>query len=175
MTIELDNQCFGDFLKKASPDRYSTNRHSRLLIFDPGETTGVAVFNGSNLVSTNQFKTKNRSTFHKQFQVLIKHYKPNFVLFEDYRVYGWKRNQHAWSDLHTPKIIGQIEALCGIHNLCYHSQMAFQAKQFCSDERLKEWGLYSIGLQHGRDAVRHGCYFLLFGKKGNPNEKPLAG
>ncbi len=175
MPIEQSKQCFADFLRRANPDRYSQSELSRVLVFDPGETTGVAAFDGCVLTFANQFKTKDRSKFHEQFNSLINHIRPRFVLFEDYRVYGWRRDQHAWSDLHTPKIIGQIEALCGIHGLCYHSQMAFQGKQFCTDEKLKEWGLYFPGLQHGRDAIRHGCYFLLFGKKGNPDEKPLAG
>lgn len=142
-----------------------------MLVFDPGETTGVAAFDGGVLTFVNQFKTKDRSKFHRQFKALYEHIRPTFVLFEDYRIYSWRRDQHAWSGLHTPKLIGHIEALCCVYNLPYHTQMAVQAKQFCTDNRLKEWGIYHKGFQHGRDAIRHGCYYLLFGKKGNPDAK----
>ena len=87
------------------------------------------------------------------------------VVMEDYKVYGWKTDQHAWAALHTPKFIGSIVALCYIHQIPYHMQMAQQAKGFCSDEKLEGWGYYDRGMRHARDAVRHGCYYTLFNEE----------
>jgi hypothetical protein len=44
----------------------------------------------------------------------------------------------------------------------YHSQSPADAKNVCSDERLKRWGMYDPqgGLQHARDADRHALLFL---------------
>lgn len=90
--------------------------------------------------------------------------KPALVVFEDYKVYGWKTDQHAWSGLHTPRLIGALETLLGVvHGIPFHKQMAHVAKGFCTDEKLTQWGYYAKGQRHARDAVRHACYYILFG------------
>lgn len=45
-------------------------------------------------------------------------------------------------------------------------QMAVTAKNFCTDDKLKQWGFWQAGQKHARDSIRHGCYFLLFFRKG---------
>lgn len=44
----------------------------------------------------------------------------------------------------------------------YHVQSPTDAKRVCTDERLKEWGMYDPygGLRHARDADRHAILFL---------------
>ena len=148
---------FEEFLHRAN----IVPNNRKMLVLDPGETTGLAVFSAARLVFENQFDTKNRRLFPNQFAKLVEFAKPDIVLFEDYRVYSWRRDQHAWAELHTPKLIGQIEALCIIRNIPFATQMAVQAKQFCTDERLKDWDLYISGRKHSRDAIRHGCHYLL--------------
>jgi hypothetical protein len=48
-----------------------------------------------------------------------------------------------------------------------YKQMASYAKGAVTDDRLRSWGLYrhTVGLEHGRDAVRHGLTFLRRAKK----------
>ena len=53
-----------------------------------------------------------------------------------------------------------------MNNIPTHKQMASTAKTFATDKKLREWGFWERGMRHARDAIRHGCYFLLFYKKG---------
>lgn len=145
----------------------------KVLTYDPGETTGVAVFSGPRLIYTDQIKTPDLSRESwLNLATYIDMYRPDIVICEDYRVYGWKTDQHTWAHLHTPKLIGMLTAVCYQHGIPMPiMQMAVQAKQFCTDKKLREWDMYDRGLRHGRDAVRHGAYYLLFHKQEWPKVK----
>lgn len=145
-----------------------------LICFDPGETTGLAIFRNGKLDETSQLITKTLEqgtiTVNDLFQSILdaepQPQQQNVrVVMEDYKVYGWKTDQHAWAALHTPKFIGCIVTLCVIHQIPYHMQMAQQAKGFVNDDKLKAWKYYDKGMRHARDAVRHGCYYTLFDKE----------
>jgi hypothetical protein len=153
-----------------------------LICLDPGETTGMAIFNGLALHHCGQLDTSRLDLGANAFKSLLK--SPALqalnissdlsnvhVIIEDYKVYGWKTEQHTWAELHTPKLIGAFVALCIAHNLPYSMQMAVQAKQFCTDDKLKAWNLYKPGLRHARDAIRHGIYFALFDKSHKQQNK----
>jgi len=136
-----------------------------LLSLDPGETTGWAVFIGSKLFRSGQIKTKTVETGIVELQGLLKKYKPDFLVYEHYRVYQHKAKDHAHSDLHTSQFIGAIKTICLLWGINYHAQMASVAKGFCTDEKLKFWDMYRKGEKHARDAIRHGTYFLVFNWK----------
>lgn len=88
------------------------------------------------------------------------------VIYENYRVYAHKLERHSNSEVYTLRLVGVIEYLCDVkHKIPYYNQMAQQAKGFVTDDKLKKWGYYRQGLRHARDAIRHGCYFLLFDKE----------
>jgi hypothetical protein len=151
-----------------------------LVCLDPGETTGMAVFRGPDfrLLLCGQLDTAELGRGVEALQELLRSVlgaqtsgveagaetgsPRTYVVIEDYKVYGWKTEQHTWAELHTPKLIGAFVTLCIMYNLPYSMQMAVQAKQFCTDDKLKAWGLYKPGLRHARDAIRHGIYFTLF-------------
>lgn len=148
-----------------------------LICFDPGETTGLAIFKNGTLAESNQLETKTvdqgSQVVHNLFRTATSFSneitptdgnRQIQVVMEDYKIYGWKTDTHAWAALHTPKFIGAIIALCYIHNIPYHLQMAQQAKSFCTDDKLKQWGFYNRGMRHARDAIRHGAYYTLFNK-----------
>ena len=162
---------FQELATKLKPKHF----RGTLVCFDPGETTGLAIFKDGKLSETAQLITKTRPQGIQVVDDLFctlkgtrhrfedsKHYHDVRVVMEDYKIYGWKTDSHSWSDLHTPKFIGGIEALCHIHNIPYHLQMAQQAKGFADDKKLKAWGYYDKGQRHARDAVRHGAYYTLF-------------
>lgn len=167
---------FHDLAGKLKPKHF----RGTLVCFDPGETTGLAIFRNGQLDETSQLTTKTVDEgteaveqlfcslkFHPNRYNVMTAFRPHNVrvVMEDYKVYGWKTDQHAWAALHTPKFIGAIIALCTIHGIPYHLQMAQQAKQFCTDDKLKGWGYYDKGMRHARDAVRHGCYYTLFNEE----------
>lgn len=152
---------FPTFLSKA-------NKHleppKHLIALDPGETTGYAIFVGSQLVDSGELKTDcmNHGAIILS-ELFAAHTNTDpIVVFEDYRIYSWKTDSHTWASLHTPRLIGMIHYLCYHHDFRYFLQIAQQPKNFCTDTRLKEWGWYSTGLRHARDAIRHGTYYMLF-------------
>lgn len=145
----------------------------RIICFDPGHTTGWAFFEGTKLTAAGQINTKPIEEAVINITDLLDMYTPDMVVFEDYRVYKWKTEHHGGSELLTTRVIGCIETLC-IQKQIYPiiKQPAHTAKGFCKDSKLKEWGLYIVGERHARDAIRHGCYFLLFGQINSKDPKP---
>jgi hypothetical protein len=144
-----------------------------VLGIDPGGTTGLSLYIGEELgrgtVKQAQMHTSDVYRDAMQLWMYLKAAKPKIVVCEDYRVYGWKTQQHAWADLHTPRLIGALEFMCSSMKVPVVKQGAQLAKQFCTDDKLKEWGLYERGERHSRDATRHLCFYLLFGKKEDGN------
>lgn len=140
----------------------------RLICLDPGKTTGWCLFENGKLTLTGQipdcFDDKNIDTteLFKLFDAL----NPDFILYEDYKVYGHKLERHTFNPVFTLRLIGAIESYAQIKGLPTHKQMAVTAKNFCTDDKLKQWGFWQQGARHARDSIRHGCYFLLFYKKG---------
>ncbi len=139
-----------------------------LLSIDPGKTTGYAVFHNVTLTDSGQLKTPTIDETARGINELILQYKPGLkkVVVEDYRIYSWKAKDHTWSDLLTPRVIGCVETLCALSHIPLIKQSPQNAKQFVTDDRLREWELYVKGKVHARDAIRHGCYYLLFNHKG---------
>ncbi len=142
----------------------------RVLAIDPGETSGIALFENGKLLSVDQIDgTEYDGDFNREMSQqlsltsLFIRACPTHVVVEDYKVYAHKTKEHTWSSLHTPKLIGAISLLCGQRGLQPIMQMA-SCKQFVTNDKLKAWDMYTTGQQHARDAIRHGCYFLLFNK-----------
>jgi hypothetical protein len=142
----------------------------RLVSFDPGSTTGTASFHGLVLHKAVQLNTSRMDIALEQYTMWFDEQQPTEVVMEDYRVYANKIQQHANSSLETPRLIGMIETLCFQRKVPFHKQPAGTTKQFCTDEKLKTWGMYLRGQQHARDAVRHAAYYILFPPKVRTSE-----
>lgn len=136
----------------------------RLLCLDPGETTGVAVFDKGQLLGYRQAATGDLTMGTEAMNELILLERPQLIVMEDYKVYGWKVKQHSWASLHTPQLLGTITTLALLAGIPIERRMAQEPKTFCTDTKLEEWGLYKPGMRHARDAIRHGCYAYLFSK-----------
>jgi len=141
----------------------------RLITFDPGETTGVSIWDNQQLVDCTQLRTKTvveaLPVMERFFDTYALRRQWNVVVvMEEYRIYGWKTEQHAWQTVHTIQFIGCIMTLCLQREIPFVFQGAGIAKKFCTDEKLKDWGFYERGQRHARDAIRHGAYYLCFGK-----------
>ena len=141
---------------------------SKLLCLDPGKTTGWCLFENGQLTTVDHvpdcYDDKNVNVV--PLLKLIEDIQPDFILYEDYKVYSNKLDRHAFNPVFTVRLIGAIEAHAQMTGIKTHKQMASTAKSFVTDDKLKQWGFYEKGLKHGRDAIRHGCYFLLFYKRG---------
>ncbi len=138
-----------------------------LLVLDPGETLGWAQFTQGSLTDSGELSLMYVDTFAAIKQLMFdKELRyPDVIVTENYKVYPWKLKEHAWGTLFTVKIIGLIEALAVTNKVPLFAQMANMAKGFCKDKKLREWGYYLKGSPHVRDAIRHGCYWLLFSKE----------
>jgi len=134
-----------------------------ILALDPGETTGLAVMSGATLLVADQLSTGIMPVAAVRVADAIDKYNPELIILEDYKVYAWKTECHAWQSLHTSRLIGAIEYIAYRRNTPYRKQMAQTGKSFCSDEKLQTWGFYQAKKPHARDAIRHACHFLLFG------------
>lgn len=140
----------------------------RLLCLDPGKTTGWCLFVDGKLQSWGQVEDcyDDNNINIQGMMDLLQAVKPTFICYEDYKVYSHKLDRHAFSPVMTVRLIGMIETYCQMNNIPTHKQMATTAKTFCTDEKMRSWGFWQEGMRHARDAIRHGCYFLLFYKKG---------
>lgn len=137
----------------------------KIVALDPGETTGACSFVGMQMVHREQLQTSLLPLAAVILRKYIMMMDPVLVVAEDYRVYKWKTESHAWAELHTPKLIGCLQLICHDLKLPLVLQSAQVGKGFCTDERLKEWGFYQAANRHSNDAVRHACQWLMFGKE----------
>lgn len=139
------------------------DQNVRVVGIDPGETTGICCFEGCDILDATQIVAKNSPTVGaNEIKAYIEKWKPSFVVLEDYKVYSWKSEDHSWASLHTPRLIGALDYICNELGIPVTKQMAQAAKGFCTDDKLKLWGLWIPGKRHARDAIRHTVYFLLF-------------
>lgn len=156
---------FSDLLQRI---RGSATIPHKLLCLDPGKTTGWCLFEDGVLTKWGQiedcFDDKNVDA--TKLYDLFADIQPDFIVYEDYKVYSHKLDRHSFNPVFTVRLIGVIETYCQIEGVKSHKQMATTAKNFCTDDKLKQWGFWQSGMRHSRDAIRHGCYFLLFYKKG---------
>ena len=142
-----------------------------VLCIDPGHTTGIARFMDSGeLLSVDQVDTSDPNEPNDTLLHDIRDW-ADLIVMEEYRVYTWRAKHHGGSDLLTSRVIGGIELFNSIgRRVPLIKQPAHVAKGFVKDRKLEEWGFYQRGKKHANDAVRHGCYFLLF-NKGNWDER----
>jgi len=152
----------------------------RLITFDPGETTGWSIWDKQQLIDCGQLATFPVVDCVHMLHQWIEAKSTDFVtmgksgmlateaqvkvVIEEYRVYAWKTDDHAHSDIHTARLIGCLETLLTLRGIRYQMTGAGLAKGFATDEKLKAWNLYRPGQRHARDAIRHGCYFYCTGK-----------
>lgn len=140
----------------------------KLLCLDPGKTSGWSLFEDGKLTASGQIENcyDDKNIDVTGLLKLAEDIQPDFILYEDYKVYSNKLERHAFSSVFTVRLLGAIETYAQMNNVPVHKQMATTAKNFVTDDKLKQWGFYQTGKKHARDSIRHGCYFLLFYKRG---------
>lgn len=147
-----------------------------VIAFDPGERTGWAWMHGYELIESGEIQTGDSVLAYrnigKRISTIISdigyHHSNTHPLedqihiaAEDYRVYSWKSDDHKWAQIHTIKVVGMVELAAGLLNIPLRMRMAQHAKNFVTDDRLKQWGLWQKGERHARDAIRHACLYIV--------------
>ena len=150
---------FDELLKRYRPEYKPPEL---LLAIDPGETTGYATFVKGKYFHSGIIQFSATYDWQLLFATT-----PDIVVCEEYRIYGGQRLAHTGSKVETVRIIGVIEYMCRQYYIPIHMQMASSHKNFCTDDKLKEWNFYKGINKHARDAIRIGCYWLLFHKDDN--------
>lgn len=81
------------------------------------------------------------------------------VVIEDFQLRQMRKDRDLLSPIRITTAIGYALWLDGRD---YHVQQPSDAKNICSDDRLRQWRMYDSvgGLQHARDADRHAILFL---------------
>lgn len=131
-----------------------------LLAFDPGETLGWSRATEGHFDVASQV---GRVKFDDITQ-LLDSFRPGLLVIESYRLYPWAASEQSFSDFFTPRLIGAIEQSAFARGIPRVFQSAQQGKNFCTDSKLKAWGMWCPGLPHANDATRHLTAYLLFGK-----------
>jgi Holliday junction resolvasome RuvABC endonuclease subunit len=62
-------------------------------------------------------------------------------------------------DLAPAEVIGVIKLAALEQKTPVHWQTASQVKNYFNDKRLREFGVYTRGMPHGNDAMRHALYY----------------
>jgi len=151
------------YTKMSRPGKF--RKDIRIIGIDPGQTTGVSVWEGTHLIRADQLHTKEMPDAAVHMEEFIALWNPTHIVMEAYRIYSWKTKQHAGSDVHTLRLIGAIQYIAHLRGIPVIFQGAGQGKGFCTDEKLKEWGFYQTAFRHANDAIRHVAHYLLFGRK----------
>ncbi len=157
---------FNDLYLRAVPEEH--RKPQILACFDPGEITGYALFESgidyARLLKWDQLKSWPLEQSVENFpKSLLIEPAVTQCIFESYQMYSWKEKEHHFSDIPTVQIIGCLKTLCIQNLIPYKTQTAQVAKQFVTDAKLEAWGFWKPGMRHSRDAIRHGCYHLIFG------------
>ena len=144
--------------------------NGRLLVIDPGETCGIVYYRPTAEVTLAEFKFDSVGDFAEQLHKTMQFFVPTLIIVEDYRVYSWKAEDHAWNPLFTVRIIGAIEACAALLKTKIIFQTPQNAKGFAKDELLQQLDIYDLtkGKRHARDATRHLVFFLLANRERHP-------
>lgn len=130
----------------------------KYISIDPGSTVGFCIWEGLERVD---FGEKEPLEFLDRLEVLLELGHLDLVIFEGYALSGAKAKAMTGNKFETVQIIGVIKWLCYKNEVKWIEQTPAQ-KEFVDNERLKNLGLYDKGMQHCRDATRHGVYWQLF-------------
>lgn len=173
--VEVEtNSLYMKMCRAANKDGPNLRLQLTALALDPGETTGVAYWTpftpeGNFLPDARsrmllwQLETKDIGQSFVMMRDALAEEQPDHLRAEDYKVYGWKANEHAFASLHTARWLGAIEAAAHVTETPFTVKLAQHAKTWWTDDKLKACGVYVPGMKHARDAQRHLSYYLAFG------------
>lgn len=157
---------------------------TRILVFDPSGnfdegkgTSGWALFIKGNLTSFGEIKSSDYSDIESYWNAhseMIHDANPDIVVCESFKLNPGKAGAQSWSYLETPQLIGYLRMRCWHKHIPFRTQDPSIKVRF-TDEILIGTGdlekkgqkYYCMGREtnlHKRDAIRHGIYYLRYGK-----------
>lgn len=124
-----------------------------MMALDPGKTTGVCYS-----VDKKQYLRAQYDTYLGLFECLHR-FKPDVIICE-----RWDKRFRA-ADLDPVEVIGIVKLAAQELNAKLVFQRAAHAKDFWSNDYLKQLGLYLPAMPHAMDATRHMLYYVSFALK----------
>lgn len=164
---------------------------SRILCFDPSGnwsknegkgSTGWALFAGGELVDFGEISAENYQSVERYWyahlelmnDLDIHEVRDDKIVCESYKLQPGKAMQQSWSELETPQLIGFLRMYAWDNAIPFIFQDP-KDKVRVADPILEHKGIiekkgnryYCMGRStnlHMRDAIRHGIYYLKYGK-----------
>ena len=135
------------------------------LALDPGHTTGWATFDeDGNSSAVGQ--VKGLEGLHTFLSNITPH--PEIIIFENFKLFGWKAAQQSGSQLETVQAIGVIKAACfGWGRIPFDQNPNIKpiAERYSGVKANK-----NHAESHKDDAYNHGIYYLVTNKLINPTD-----
>ena len=122
----------------------------KIMAFDPGFTTGVAVQEGDSLTL---MQVKGLKTVWDVLYTGV----PDMIVYESFL---YQRRDKV--DLRPVEAIGVIKLYSELQKIPILSQTPAQGKRFWTDKKIKQLDLWEPGQPHAMDALRHLLYFRAF-------------
>lgn len=127
----------------------------KMICYDPGHTTGWAIFEDNKLLSAGE------SEDWKDVREQLDTGQFDLVLIEEFKLYPWKAKHKSWDTFTEIEVIGVIKEYCHYNKIEVELQLAAQKDFFSNDKLKKLFG--NIPSRHAKDAVRHGLVYYTFG------------
>ena len=164
-----DGGRFVEFLSRVRPEKELRSLPPSLLSIDPGETVGWSYWEYDRAKYCGQLELgPHRVGWGVTLHKLLGRFRPSVIVIERFSLYAWKAKSQSWSEMYTSRVIGAVEIWAQLQSppIKVVFQGAGVAKPFCTNDKLRQWGLLQTvtQLRHANDALRHACYYLLFSK-----------
>lgn len=136
----------------------------RILSFDPGGTTGCALFDSDGVEGhSGDFHSWQEDSFEscvREADTRIRFKAPDVLLAERFTIRANSHKLSATAFEETTDTIGAVRLLALRYDIPFVRQSPAQAKSFGTDEKLRKIGWYRPALGHGNDASRHVLVYL---------------
>ena len=151
---------------------------ARILVFDPGESTGYFFYNGPlPYVFNNTQPDVELGTIGKRYKDIgdiIERLAPDIVVFETFNLYPGSAKSLTWSSFYPCEVIGVIRYLAMNMNIPIVEQ-APSVKKYAGEIRGRsDWEFIkdrcSGVTEHTKDAYQHYRYFQIHGLKKLPGK-----
>lgn len=134
----------------------------KICAIDPGETTGLVVFDSdtSTIIHAQAIKLNHLDLYDGLINEA-----PDLIVYERFSLYSHKAESLIHNEFYTVQLIGVIQLYCQLFNIIPVIQTAAQAKSIWSDDKLKQYPQYWTNSRHSRDATRHVLHYLQIHKQ----------
>lgn len=125
----------------------------RIMAFDPGGTTGIAVFFANRFMNAGQLGPH---PHHVDLYNELEQLQPEVVICERF-----VHRTTIGVDVTALEYIGVITLWCEQNKVHLRMQTPSAAKAFWTDDKLKHLGLWRKGQRHAVDAIRHALTYIM--------------